>query len=64
MYLILILFSYVYNVENLTLIEELKLDSKVKEGWGLTHRIVNESIEILMTDGSNKIYVADSNFKV
>lgn len=57
-------FSYVYDVENLTLIEELKLDSKVKEGWGLTHRIVNGSIEVLITDGSNKVHIADENFKV
>ena len=44
---------------NLNLIEKLKLDNKMREGWGLSNS--DKENELLATDGSEKIYRLDCN---
>lgn len=36
----------------------------MKEGWGLTHRVYEDDIQIFLSDGSNKIYWAYQNFTI
>jgi hypothetical protein len=42
----------------------IPLDPKIKEGWGLTHRERDGVIQIFVSDGTHKIHWADKNFKV
>ena len=44
---------------NLNLIEEINLDNKMREGWGLSNS--DKKNELLATDGSEKIYRLDCN---
>ena len=44
---------------NLNLIEKLKLDNKMREGWGLSNS--DKENELLATDGSENIYRLDCN---
>ena len=44
---------------NLNLIEKLKLDNQMREGWGLSNS--DKENELLATDGSEKIYRLDCN---
>ncbi len=48
-----------YNYKNLEKIEELEMDNKIKEGWGLSNS--NNNNELFATDGSDKIYRLDCN---
>ncbi|CAD8157551.1 unnamed protein product [Paramecium pentaurelia] len=54
----------VFNADDLSFINEMKLDDKVAAGWGLTHRIFNGELQVLITDGSNQVHIADENFNV
>jgi glutamine cyclotransferase len=48
-----------YNKETLEIIEELEMDKKIKEGWGLSNS--NNINELFATDGTDKIYRLDCN---
>ena len=48
-----------YNYKNLEKIEELEMDNKINEGWGLSDS--NNKNELFATDGSDKIYRLDCN---
>ena len=52
--------------ERATLLElgRLTLESEIKEGWGISHSIKDGQIEIYITNGSNKVFVLDNNFKI
>ncbi|CAD8071537.1 unnamed protein product [Paramecium sonneborni] len=54
----------VFNADDLSFITDMKLDDKVAAGWGLTHRVFNGEIQVLITDGSNQVHIADENFIV
>lgn len=51
--------------KDFNIVNEINLDSKVNEGWGLTHNPADNTV-YYMSDGSNNIYECDptQNFKV
>ncbi|KAM3137533.1 hypothetical protein pb186bvf_010323 [Paramecium bursaria] len=53
-----------YDLETLEYQKTITLDSQVQEGWGLTHRYQNKKLEIIISDGTSNIYIADSEFNV
>lgn len=48
-----------YSYPDLNLINKLNMDSKIKEGWGLSQ--TDKSDELIASDGSSKIYFLDCN---
>ncbi|CAD8049964.1 unnamed protein product [Paramecium sonneborni] len=55
---------FVYEKEDLQYIGQIDLPQKIKEGWGLTHRLFNEETQILISDGTGYIHILNENFQV
>ena len=49
---------FVYN-QNLKLKNSYEIPSEIKEGWGLKHLVLNNKYYLLVTDGTERVFVVD-----
>lgn len=56
------IFSLIYNKETLKKEREIDLPSPIREGWGLTHYERDGNLEIYITDGTENIYILNSDW--
>lgn len=49
---------FVYD-ENLKLKKTYDIPKEIREGWGLKHIVLNNKFYLLVTDGSDKVFVVD-----
>jgi glutamine cyclotransferase len=40
------------------------MPQEINEGWGITHTFIDGELNILISDGSDKIYFLDVNWKL
>lgn len=53
------MFRFVYDAETLEAKKTLELPQPIKEGWGLTHKVIDGQTKLFITDGSNQVFVLD-----
>ena len=52
-------FVYEYDADNFSLLRIIELPYQISEGWGLTSTIIKNELKLIISDGSNKLYIVD-----
>ena len=53
-----------YDANTLEQLQVFEMPKKMKAGWGITHRKKDNTLQILLTDGTHNVYVAHQNFTI